>query len=465
MEFGASAVVGSALALLASAHLARALGVASFGQFNMARTVGEYLLLVISFGFTLAGTRAIIADPASRDVIVVRTTTVRLVLSLLTLAAVCIYCVWSRSPGASLIAIVAVSVVCSSLVMDWVYSALGNMRLPSIARVLGRAAYAAVVVVLVRSATDQTIAAWALVLEAALLAVVLIPGLRIRLSARIVKDALAGTQRMVRSSWRLGLAQAARQLKTNVDILLIAVLSTPLALGYYSAAYRLVLLVNMLAVLYATVLMPDIAHRYEGGGEWRRSATIGVRASILGSCVVIGVLAPVSPRLLVTLFGPEYRPAGAVMAVLMCAAAPLFLSAALGNIAVAIGKPQVFARTAVAAAVLNLLTNLVLIPRFGITGAAITTLITEVALAVTLVVILWRDGVDAAFAQAWWVRAAGVALLSAATAVAVLSSGGMWPAAVTASCVVLVLVSLATKLVSGGEMRALMAGGSPDADE
>ena len=54
-EFAVSALVGTALALWATVHLGRTLGVYVFGQFSLARSLGDYMLLVMNLGFTVVG--------------------------------------------------------------------------------------------------------------------------------------------------------------------------------------------------------------------------------------------------------------------------------------------------------------------------------------------------------------------------------------------------------------------------
>ena len=58
-SLAASSIIGSALALWATSHLARSLGVVSFGAFNLARTLVDYALIPASFGVTVTASRAI----------------------------------------------------------------------------------------------------------------------------------------------------------------------------------------------------------------------------------------------------------------------------------------------------------------------------------------------------------------------------------------------------------------------
>ena len=50
IEFAASAVLGSLVALVATSHLARALQVEAFGQFSLVRTFSEYAILFSTLG-------------------------------------------------------------------------------------------------------------------------------------------------------------------------------------------------------------------------------------------------------------------------------------------------------------------------------------------------------------------------------------------------------------------------------
>jgi O-antigen/teichoic acid export membrane protein len=73
------------------------------------------------------------------------------------------------------------------------------------------------------------------------------------------------------------------------------------------------------------------------------------------------------------LFGPAYRPAGTPFAILMVASAITVVSVNYTSLAMAAGKERTFAMAVTVASIINVLLNLLLIPSYGMIGAAIAT--------------------------------------------------------------------------------------------
>ena len=232
------------------------------------------------------------------------------------------------------------AVLVSSLNLDWVFSASENTRFPSVVRFLGRVGYLMLVLALVKGPDNLFAAVAALAIEMMAVSVVIFYAARPHVSRASLALALAGVPELLKHAGKVGIGQLARQVKTNVDILMLGLLSTTAAVGYYSAAYRLVMFVNMLAGSFATVLMPRVARGHYDGGQAARPAMLGIRISAVVSAAVAALIVPVAPQALVVLFGESYAPAGRVMVVLTIGASFLFLSLTLGNVAIAVGREQ-----------------------------------------------------------------------------------------------------------------------------
>lgn len=458
IDISGGAVVGSALALWATAHLARVLGVAGFGELSLARTVFEYAVLAVTFGLTVVGTRDIAAAPSRVSEVAYRVTGVRFIFSLGVALLMLISSVWVST------VLVAVSlrwlvlgVILSALTIDWVYSARENVRTAAAARLAGRVVYSIVVLTAVRSLVDFENAVFAIILETLVVASVAWIGFK---HVRPRWNGLFGSQeirRLLSSSGRIGLAQLARQLKTNVDVFILVLLSGSVAVGYYSAAYRMVMFVGMIAGLLATVLLPRIVRAFQVGDELNVLAAQVLRIVLLAMAAICGGGVPLAAPLIRLLFGAEFGPAGKVMIILVPAMALLVMSAVLTNFAIGVGKEGVFVRAALGSAVLNVCANLVLVPAFGMYGAAVATVLTESLLVILLLRSIRNLGLRGSIPLSWLFRLAVVAGIQALATVIVLRLG----MGVGVACIVSVLSFLAAgislRIVSLSEIRELLA--------
>jgi len=455
-----SSIIGSALALIATAHLARALGVVTFGAFNVARTLVDYALIPASFGITVTASRAIAKSPDGDPQLAGRVVSLRLILSLVGAAGLAVVAAFMRDRlTLTALAAMALAIPLTAANVDWLYSAHEDQRWPAVARTCGRGLYAVLVVVLVSSPANLRVAGFALVVEAAL-----ITGM-MWLNARKWVDMSLGVMGDVRGMWEhfkgavhVGTAGLATRLKTNADLLILGAFGTATAVGYYSAAYRLVLFVNSLAGLYATVLLPRMS-RATVDGEHAPVVRVSFRATMLvGMAVSVGG-ASIAGVAVVTLMGSAYAPAVGVTTALMVASGFIVVSLSLGYTAVALGHERAYGRVTTGAAIANVAANLVLIPVFGMYAAAATTLITEFTLVVVLGTMLRREGLSQAFGWGWSLRTllVGAVLFLSVRGVLALG-GGLWIAAAAGVAVFMAGVAL-LGLLSRSDWQVLSSGG------
>jgi len=453
-----SSIAGSFLALWATSHLARSLGVVTFGAFNYARTLIDYALIPASFGITVTASRAIARSEDGDPELAGRVVIIRLLASVLGAAGLGLVAFFMRD-RLTVVALAAMAwaIPLIALNVDWLYSAHEDQRWPSITRTVVRALYAVIVVTAVSSPLDLRIACFALVLEAGVSAALMWWHARhwIHLSRAVITD-VRGMWEHVRRSAHVGSAGLAIRLKTSADLLILGVFGTQAAVGYYSAAYRLVLFVNSLAGLYATVLLPRMS-RAVTEGQSREVLGASLRATVLiGAGVSVGGGA-IAGAAVVSLMGRSYLPAAGVTQVLMVAAGFIVVSLSLGYTAVALGHERVYGRVTIAVAIANVAINLVVIPLYGMYGAAFTTLATEIALAAILAAVLGSHGLRSALGGSWILR---LTLASAATLAAVRiplaeGAGTWWSAAAGAS--VFIVCVLLLRLVSRDDWRILSA--------
>ena len=159
--------------------------------------------------------------------------------------------------------------------------------------------------------------------------------------------------------------------------------------GHYTAAYRLLTAaqVPVLALVNATY-----ARFFERGEDGQASTRLALRLTAVGElyavAVSVGMLiaAPILPRIL----GDEYT--DAVFAVRALAVVPILLVAQLfaGQSLTGTGRNGLRVNLSVIAAVLNIVVNLIVIPRWNINGAIASTIATEAFLAIGLWIALAR---------------------------------------------------------------------------
>ena len=99
-------------------------------------------------------------------------------------------------------------------------------------------------------------------------------------------------------------------------------------------------------------------------------------AIIIGFLIAVGVTI-LAEKIILLIYGEGFIPSIITLRILIWVAALMFITYLFGNVLGSIDKQAVIAKVSGINAVVNIVLNLILIPRYGYIGAAIATLATE----------------------------------------------------------------------------------------
>ena len=392
--------VGRVLAFLAGVYVARELGAAMFGVMAFGQAVVLYFTHLSACGLELTGAREIAADPSRARSLLPS------ILAARTLVSAALAALLSGAALACLPALDAAGVSLYSLTLfghgpSPKFALVGLSRPAPVAwaRTAGEALYALLVLALVRTGDDLVFVPWAQALGDVLAVLLMLLALR-RLGHSVPLELdWPAVRPLFARSFPLVLNILLGLLIFNSDLLVLRVFRDAGTVGWYAASYQLISFLINMAGAYSLSLMPALTRASEERGERRalyldslaQSLCVGLPIAVGGALCASGLIELV--------FGRDYEPSGAPLAVLV-ASIPLLLYKDVTMVAmVAAGREKAVLRMTLAAVLFNLTANLLVIPSFGMVGAAATTLATEAL----------RMGLGA-----WYVRSLGLPLLSPA---------------------------------------------------
>lgn len=163
------------------------------------------------------------------------------------------------------------------------------------------------------------------------------------------------------------------------DTIILSLFGTQTDVGLYGAAYRVVDILSQLAMMVMGVLLPLMAAAWTAGNwqQLRAHVQQGFDAMILFAVpVTIGVYVLATP-IITLVAGPEFAPAGVPLTLLALAIFGVYIGAIFGHIAVAIDKQKETLPIYISNAIITLIGYLIIIPRYGMLGAAIMTICSE----------------------------------------------------------------------------------------
>ena len=397
----AGRVAGSALTLagrrgvvmvlttISTAVVARALGVAEFGVLSSALAMYTLALAATDFGFSLVLGRDLAVDVADRSRLLRTAYQVQLAWAALVglvVAGLGVISGLSETRG-QLLVLLSVGVVTSGLAGGrQVYLALYRTRsLAAIDLTVNSLQVAATIAVVSLGGGPLAVAA-VLVTTTAVNSVLVALGAQ-RLVG-VERPRRGDRTRLLRRVLPLGTASFLSSVYLTIDLALLGWLVSADELGSYAAATKVLALLVTVPGLVMAAALPGISSMSSDlaatnaliARVWHWLLTTG-----LPLCVAAAVFAGPLVR---AAFGPGYDDAVPLVQILCAAAAIALLANVLGTLLVAQGivKPMLFQNLAVAT--FNVVGNVVLAPRYGVTASAWLTVATEAIVTIGALILL-----------------------------------------------------------------------------
>jgi O-antigen/teichoic acid export membrane protein len=198
-------------------------------------------------------------------------------------------------------------------------------------------------------------------------------------------------QLLLRTSLPLFWAAFVALVMTWTDTFLLGLWADSRAVGLYGAALRLSLLTTFVLRAVNSVAAPRFSALYARrelvplGRLTRRTAAITTALAV--PLLTLFLLFPGS---VLALFGPEFPEAALALRLLAVGQFINVATGPVGNLLMMSGHEQTFRKVSVVAAGLNVALNLLLIPRYGIAGAATATAAGVAAVNLGCLVMVYR---------------------------------------------------------------------------
>ncbi|HEY5060667.1 MAG TPA: oligosaccharide flippase family protein [Gemmatimonadaceae bacterium] len=389
--------VGLVVPLLTVPYLARVLGPSGWGPVLAAQALGNWLLLVLEFGFELSGTRAVahartVPHTMSDVVHGVQSAKAGLVSFAVPIIVIGLIAIPAVRQYPGLLAWTVTFAVLRGFSPLWFFQGIERVQGAVAVDAVTRAAAALGVFVFVHGPGDgwRVIALQAVFAAVAL--VVLTGWLARHVALRLPTRAAAIAT--LRASSSIFACRAWSGLYIQGNALILSALAGPAVVAFFGGAERIIrAAINLLQpltqvflprVTYLRVVQPAAARRMI------RSALLGVGALgvAMGLCGLIG-----APILVRVLLGPEYRAAIPVLRLMGALPMLVAVNTVLGLYwALPFGHERLLLGSIIAAGVVNVALALLLVPRWGATGMAASTIVAEVVALIVLTAVYLRSG-------------------------------------------------------------------------
>jgi PST family polysaccharide transporter len=377
LSLGGGELASRLVAFVGTSYLARVLGPAGFGIVGFATALTGYFALAVNAGFHGVGAREVARRPDEAPAIAAGAILVKLLLAVGALAALGV-AAWllDKPPTVKLVVVLSgLSLFTLALDTAWVYKGLERNRRVAAALVLGQASYVATALLVVRG-PDHVVRVplaqfFGELAAALLLAVPLLRSVGTRVNVQ-------EGWHLLRSLGPLIITRVLRLLVFSFDVVLIGLLVGDRAVGLYAAPYRICfLLLTVAAAIHASYMPAVTRAARDSAAEVARVAgrSVELSAAVAAPLIVGGMILAVP--LLQLAFGPQYVEGAAAFRLLLLSIGLFFLHGNMHLVMLARDRLSTETWIMAAAAGSNVGLNLLLIPRYGLIGAALATVVAE----------------------------------------------------------------------------------------
>lgn len=408
------------IAFLATIYLARTLGPGVYGVVALAGAILVYATHLAEAGIETLGVPAVTRAPAQAAQLLSSLSLARLLVSLaLTAVLVALGLVLLPQPEGAILAAFSLALPLRALTARWTLLGLDSARAVAVARVAGELVCAVLVFSLVRGVADLGRVPLTQVAGDAATAIVVLVALRRlghvqRLSYR---HDVAGP--VLRESWQLVANAVMALMVFNFDLIALRFFRDSVTVGWYSSAYALISFLSNLGVSFAYSVLPALARL----GDSRAAGERGLYQTSLVAAIAITLPLAIggaltSAQLIHLVYGTGFEPAAAPLRILL-AVVPLTWLRLVGQMAlIARGRQRDVLLITAGSSLLAVVLDLLVIPRYGMAGAAVVTVAVELVRCALIAAAGASIGLGVPGPLRLWRPLAGAAVMAAVVAVA-----------------------------------------------
>ncbi|MDD5433090.1 MAG: flippase [Candidatus Pacebacteria bacterium] len=167
----------------------------------------------------------------------------------------------------------------------------------------------------------------------------------------------------------------------GVDMVILGLLKNTEQVGWYSAAYKVPLFVQMIGLAIPRSFFPKLSQKYKEGAESIKKITKSMAKVMHFLAWPLGFGgAIIAEKIMIFLFGVQYLPGVLAFQMLIWSMAINFLFTIYQEPIKASDNPKPYLYGVWGGAILSILFDFLLIPRFGLNGAAFVSLVGQIGL-------------------------------------------------------------------------------------
>ncbi len=378
-------IISMILSLVLTALIARHLGDINFGKYSFAFAFTSLFVILSNFGLHTLALREIARDKKLAPKYLGNIFPIKIILSIVVFGLIVVTINLLNYPSDTKLAvyIMGLYIIMTSFTQFHisVFRAFEQMEYEALTTVLGRVVLLSLGLIVLFSGGGLIAIIFVFLIGAIFEAVFTLSLLTRRFVKFRLQWDIKFLKHLMKKALPFGLAGIFGVIYFRIDMVMLSAMKGDAAVGWYSAAYRLLEGVVFIPAFFAASLFPVMSKFFVSS---RSSLKLYYSKSVeyllfIAIPLVIGTTI-LADKIIVFLYGIEYANSIIALKVLIWAVFFIFLNYIMGTVLVSINRERLNLVNSGFCVLLNISLNLFLIPSLSYVGASIATIITEASL-------------------------------------------------------------------------------------
>ena len=197
----------------------------------------------------------------------------------------------------------------------------------------------------------------------------------------------------LKEAWPFGITSLSGLLYTYIDSIMLSVIVGTEAVGFYSAAYRIMLVMLFIPTAVNLAIFPLMSRYYTSSKDSLKHVHERYFKYMILLGIPIGVgITILADKIILLIYGQGFSPSIMILQILIWTIVLTFAGASFVQLLQSTNKQLIITKISMICLVFNIILNLFLIPRYSYIGASIATLVTEILLVGYIIFASYRLG-------------------------------------------------------------------------
>jgi O-antigen/teichoic acid export membrane protein len=388
-------IISYILGFFINIYIARYLGAEGFGILSLALALTGIFAIFTELGLNTLTIRDIARDKSLKDNYVTNTAIIKVFLSFLTfgLIILTVNIIGYNSEVAYVIYIITVSIILGAFtsIFNSIFQALQKMEYMSIGNILNAVLLFAGVLWGIYFKLDIFFFAAIYLIANSLVLIYSFLVYIWKFSIPQININLSLWKPKLKEALPFGITNIFGSIYYWIDSVMLSIMVGNEVVGWYNAAYRLMFVFLSVYAVYMSSMFPVMSKFFKTSEEFLKlSYELSFKYLLIISIPIAVGTTLVADKVILLIYGNEFIPAILTLQILIWTIPFLFINGLSGNLLNSINKQVTIMKVTSIAAVINIILNLALIPRFSLIGSSVATVFTELVLLVILTHLLLK---------------------------------------------------------------------------